>query len=284
MIVPLAPALEQAIARGEAVVIARIAEAMGSTPREAGATMLVTPTATTGSIGGGQLEFHAIDVARAMIAGGDKQRELDIPLGPHLGQCCGGRVVVALERAEAAHLESLRKRDAAIERLAPQALILGAGHTGRALAAMLALLPCWTILVDDREGVFDDLAEGVVTQRLDDPVLAIAEAPKQSAFVILTHSHALDYALADAALRRGDAAYVGMIGSATKKARFARWFQQRSGTREQLSRLVCPIGGAGVRDKRPEIIAALTAADIVRALFSQARNIGDEGASNGFAA
>ena len=86
-----------------------------------------------------------------------------------------------------------------------------------------------------------------------------------SAFIVLTYSHALDYRLIDAALRRQDAAYVGMIGSATKRARFEHWFLMRGGTKAQVNELVCPIGGCDVADERPAIIACLTAAELVQA-------------------
>ncbi|TFG85308.1 MAG: xanthine dehydrogenase accessory protein XdhC, partial [Hyphomicrobiales bacterium] len=84
--------------------------------------------------------------------------------------------------------------------------------------------------------------------------------------VVMTHSHALDYAITEAALRRGDLAYVGLIGSRTKRRRFERWFAARDGSAVALARLVCPIGDCGVADKRPQVIAALTAAELLRVL------------------
>ena len=249
------------------VILARIASARGSTPREAGATMAVSATAIAGTIGGGQLEFHCIDIARAMLASGEEQRRIEIPLGPQMGQCCGGRVVVALHRADVVdlvmrrtmeHVETLDRR---------RVLIFGAGHTGRALAQALAPLPFATSLIDDRDGVTDGLPAAVTCIRMADPVAAVETAPAEAAFVILTHSHALDYRLAEAALNRRDASYVGMIGSATKRARFEGGFLRSGGRREALSLLTCPIGGADVDDKRPEVIAALTAAELVRSLL-----------------
>lgn len=271
---PLAPQLARWIASGDAVVIARIAMAVGSTPREAGATMLITAAATLGSIGGGQLEFHAIDVAREMIGGAETERTLDLPLGPQLGQCCGGRVTAVLTRAKAADIAALRLADARDDAAQPTIVVCGAGHTGRALARLLAHLPAKAVLVDDRADAFDEepALAPVRCERMEDPGDAVAAAPPGTAFVILTHSHALDYRLADQALARGDAAYVGMIGSATKRARFEKWFLQRGGAPEALARLTCPIGGAGVRDKRPDIIAALTLADVARALFARGRS------------
>ena len=96
----------------------RIISARGSTPREAGAEMIVTAHATQGTIGGGQLEYMAIDRARQMLARGEAAARMDIPLGPEIGQCCGGRVVLALDR------------QAATPEDRPDVLIFGAGHVG----------------------------------------------------------------------------------------------------------------------------------------------------------
>lgn len=249
------------------VILACIASARGSTPREAGATMAVSATASAGTIGGGQLEFHCIDIARAMLASGEQQRRIDIPLGPQMGQCCGGRVVVALHRADVVDVVMQRTIAQVEAKYRPAILIFGAGHTGRALALALAPLPFATSLIDDRDGVLDGVPAAITCIRMADPVAAIETAPAEAAFVVLTHSHALDYRLAEAALTRRDAAYVGMIGSATKRARFEAGFLRSGGRSEALARLTCPIGGADVDDKRPEVIAALTTAELVRSLL-----------------
>jgi xanthine dehydrogenase accessory factor len=251
----------------EGVVLARIAAAQGSTPREAGATMAISRLTTSGTIGGGQLEYHCIDTARAMLATGGTEQTLDIPLGPQMGQCCGGRVAVSLHRATATDLAMLLAREKAEAAAKPAVLIFGAGHTGRALAQALASLPFATSLIDDRDGVMDALPAAITCIRMADPVAAVETAPAAAAFVILSHSHSLDYRLTEAALQRGDAAYVGMIGSKTKRARFEAGFLRSGGRREALSLLTCPIGGADVDDKRPEVIAALTAAELVRSLL-----------------
>jgi xanthine dehydrogenase accessory factor len=264
MTVPLSRTLADLLAADEPAILVTLAEARGSTPREAGAAMLVTTGASTGTIGGGQLEYYAVDIARVMLARGEDRRELDLPLGPLLGQCCGGHVRLALERADAEHLRPLRTREARERGRRPAVLVFGYGHTGRALARALAPLPFRTTLVDDRLEPGHELPPGIAPLRLADPADAILSAPAGAAFVILTHSHALDYRLTDAALRRGDAAYTGMIGSATKRARFARSFLQDGGAPEALGRLTCPIGGADVPDKRPEMIAALTVAELIR--------------------
>lgn len=258
--------LEAHLADG--AVLVRIAAAEGSTPREAGATMVVTASGCAGTIGGGQLEFHCLDIAREMLAAGDAARRLDIPLGPQMGQCCGGRVGVMLERASPAHAEALQADEAARAARQPAVLIFGAGHTGRALARTLAPLPLTVTLIDDRDEPISGLPAEIACLRLDDPEEAIASAPAGAGFIVLTHSHALDYRLTEAALLRGDAAYVGMIGSATKRARFAASFRRRHPASTALAQLICPIGGNDVDDKRPEVIAALTTAELVRCLLA----------------
>ncbi len=238
-----------------------ISEAQGSTPREQGAFMAVTPDACAGTIGGGQMEFHAIERARALLAEGRDCETLALALGPHLGQCCGGSVVMSIRRASRANALQYASREKDASR--PDIFILGAGHTGLALARALAPLPFRVRLIDDRDEARPDVPDGVSFLQLADPAEAIAAAPSGAGFVILTHSHALDYRLAEAALRRGAAAYVGMIGSATKRARFVRWFRAQGGTEAQLQVFVCPLGGKAVHDKRPEVIAALTAAELI---------------------
>lgn len=253
----------------DGIVLVRIEAAEGSTPREAGACMAVSPNAIAGTIGGGQLEFHCIDIARHMLSEGAEDQLLDIPLGPQMGQCCGGRVRVSLRHAGAAEIALFSAREKAEAAARPPVLIFGDGHTGRALAKALAPLPVSISLIDDRDDVMNGLPAAVTCIRMADPVDAIASAPANAAFVVLSHSHALDYRLAEAAIARGDAAYVGMIGSATKRARFEAGFLRSGGRRETLTRLTCPIGGSDVDDKRPEVIAALTAAELVRCLLGR---------------
>jgi len=250
------------------VALVEVREAKGSTPREAGAWMLVSPGAIFGTIGGGQLEFMAVDRARDMIAAGAPAADrLDVPLGPQIGQCCGGRVLVdvalAGETLRATVLE--RIEDEAASR--PCAFIFGGGHVGHALAAALALLPLAVTIVETRADQIGDLPDGVEARLVAMPEEAVRDAPPGSAFLVLTHDHALDFLIVAEALRRADAAYVGMIGSKTKRATFSSWYLKEAGGDEaRLSRLVCPIGGADVKDKRPAVIAAMAAAEVMRGL------------------
>ena len=249
-----------------ATALITVAEAKGSTPREAGAWMLVSPEKTVGTIGGGQLEFLAIAKARELIGENIATGALDIPLGPEIGQCCGGRVALDIRIAGEKERAELLRRAEAEDAARPHVYLFGGGHVGHALAAALALLPVHTVVVETRAEALEDMSQAVETRLTAVPEEAVRTAPPSSAFVVLTHDHALDFLIAGEALARDDAAYVGMIGSKTKKATFKSWYLKNGGEEARFARLVIPIGGADLRDKRPAVIAALTAAEVMRAL------------------
>ncbi|MFT3973926.1 MAG: xanthine dehydrogenase accessory protein XdhC [Amaricoccus sp.] len=251
-----------------AAALVEVAEARGSTPRESGAWMVVTPETTLGTIGGGQLEYMAIDAARAMLARGADAETLDIPLGPEIGQCCGGRTVLGCRRLDPSGWAGLAAMAEREYRALPAVLIFGAGHVGRALAAALALLPVRPVLIDQRAGELALAPPRVETVQTALPEAEVAGAAPGSAFVILTHDHALDFLIAREALARRDARYVGMIGSRTKRVTFERWLA-RTEDAPSPAELVSPIGAAGRPDKRPEVIAAFVAAEILAALMAR---------------
>ena len=260
----------RAFLAAQRLALVEIAEAKGSTPREERAWMLVSPEAIFGTIGGGQLEFMAIDRARAMIAaGGPAADELDVPLGPEIGQCCGGRVTVRIALADDGLREALQRRIEGEDAARPRVFIFGGGHVGQALAAALSLLPLAVTVVETRPDQLGDLPQGVAARLTAVPEEAVRAAPAGAAFLVLTHDHALDFLIVAEALKRGDAAYVGMIGSKTKRATFSSWYlREAGGDAAALARLVCPIGGSQVKDKRPAVIAAMAAAEVMRALSS----------------
>ncbi|MDY8108630.1 xanthine dehydrogenase accessory protein XdhC [Fulvimarina sp. 2208YS6-2-32] len=248
-------------------ILVTVLTAEGSTPREAGATLEVTEAGQRGTIGGGRLEFDAIDLARHMLKSGAVRETRSIALGPRIGQCCGGRVELLFERVTEA-LAERKARDAEAARAAQASVYLfGAGHTGSALAAALAPLPLQTTLIDSRAHALAAVPETIRTIAAAMPESLVAAAPPGSAFVVMTHDHALDFLIAAAALERRDAAYVGMIGSATKRARFGSYLGEL-GRKADLARLTLPLGGSALRDKRPAVIAALTAAELCTCLLS----------------
>lgn len=232
-----------------------IASVEGSAPRGVGATIWVTAETFTGTIGGGALEYAAIAAARKMLSENEERREVDQPLGPEIGQCCGGRVRLVLERRDLPPVATT---------VLPQVLIFGAGHVGTALTRALILLPVSVSVIDERADWLSPLSATTHTVHSPLPEAEVRSAPPGAAYVILTHDHALDFLIAEAALARGDAAYVGMIGSATKRARLVAVLNRKG---VDAARLTCPIGAGGSKDKRPEVIAAGVAAEIAGVLL-----------------
>lgn len=235
--------------------------------------MLVSPQAIFGTIGGGHLEFMAIDRARQMLAGprnGGERVILDIPLGPEIGQCCGGRVGLSIRPMDEALRATLIEQAKAEDVASPHIYVFGGGHVGHALSSAFSLLPVRTVVVETRADALEGMPDAVETRLTPVPEEMVREAPAGAAFVVLTHDHALDFLIVAEALKRDDAAYVGMIGSKTKKATFKSWFLKTAGgTEAAFDRLVSPIGGDAVKDKRPAVIAALAAAEIMTALTNR---------------
>ncbi|MCA1494435.1 xanthine dehydrogenase accessory protein XdhC [Ensifer sp. NBAIM29] len=257
------------LAREPACILIEVTGAAGSTPRDTDAWMLVSKDRIFATIGGGQLEFMAIDHARDLLRGATAEHRLEIPLGPEIGQCCGGRMALSFAAVDGDTRSKLVERCDGEQARRPHVYIFGAGHVGNALAMALSLAPVRAVLVDTRELELATVdVQGVETCLTAMPETIVRKAPPGSAFVILTHDHALDFLIAAEALARGDASYVGMIGSKTKRATFRNWLSREIVRPELFDQLVCPIGGAALKDKRPAVIAALTAAEVLTAVLT----------------
>lgn len=286
--------IRRALARGDRVARVVVTAIKGSTPREVGTSMLVWPGGQDGTIGGGALEWEATGAAlRALEAGRGTLSQH--PLGPDLGQCCGGFVALATEiwdadrlaQAEAARgafcrpvagdlprpdglgtRPGLELRNGWLaEPMAPAPTPLwvwGAGHVGRAVVQAMASLPGWAIMwADTGPDRFPDTTPSGVTGLWAGELARLMEhAPTRACHLIVTHSHALDLALCSAALHRGFA-FCGLIGSATKKARFARRLSELGHAAEGIDRITCPIGERSL-GKHPAQIAIGVAAEFLR--------------------
>jgi xanthine dehydrogenase accessory factor len=287
----------------------------GSAPREAGASMLVDALGTVGTIGGGRLEWHAVTLARELLrnARAAPVRIADLILGPELGQCCGGRVELWLERltrSDVHWLEDAARRLRAgpevaiasevvdgivthrllrgsfagaaavaiergpqervtlfemLRRRRPDLWIFGAGHVGQALVRLLAELALFEITwVDSRAELLPGvLPEGVTPQVCADPAELALCAPAGTRFVVMTHDHGLDYELCRVILARANS-WLGLIGSASKSARFKSRLLREGLSREAVSRLICPIGVPGISSKLPGAIAVAIAAQLLQ--------------------
>ena len=241
-----------------------VAATEGSAPREPGAAMVVTPEGYHGTIGGGALEWRAIATAQAMLGRGAAMRPTSHALGPDLGQCCGGRVELLTEVFDTSSLADVRARASEPAPERRRIYLFGAGHVGRALVLALAPFAFDVLWIDQRSSAFPAaMPRNVTAIAPDDCVALLAEAPRGSLVFIMSHSHALDLAIADAALRNPRIAHVGLIGSATKRVRFEKRLRQAGVDPQRIAALICPIGIAGIRSKEPAAIALAAAAQIV---------------------
>lgn len=279
-----------------------VADTQGSVPREVGAAMLVTMDAIEGTIGGGALEFEAISAARVCLGNGTGRFQRH-PLGPSLGQCCGGAVSLLTEIWDEERLNSLisdviarplpgkpTDPSLAVERVLadhrskgivpnpgvvsgwmiepvtqPSRVIWvwGAGHVGRAIISVLAPLPDLQLVwIDTQQSRFPtEVPNGVDVLTAANPADLVSVAPNHAEHLILTFSHALDLELCHGILSRGFG-HLGLIGSATKRARFRSRLRALGHQSAQINRMACPIGDPNL-GKHPQAIALGVAAEIL---------------------
>lgn len=259
---------EANIAKGIQTIIVHVVSAIGSTPRDKNAVMLIDANSTYDTIGGGQLEWIVVQKARSLLGTDFSNFTLTIPLGPEINQCCGGKMKLEFSSLNEATLKQMLDCTLKTEPNKPNIYIFGAGHTGTELAFGFSRLPVNTYCVDTRQNALNALENICQTICTPLPEDVIKAAPKNSAFIILTHDHNLDFMLTALALSRNDAAYVGMIGSATKKSVLKKWITQNDYDLAHFSNLTCPIGKSEIKDKRPNIIAALTIAEVLKSIFN----------------
>jgi xanthine dehydrogenase accessory factor len=249
------------LASGRPAMLVEVVAHQGSAPRVTGTRMAVAADAVLGTVGGGHLEWKAIALARQRLAAGQHDAvEHHYPLGPALGQCCGGTMTLRTAVLDAAALAAWPDDTPRFH-----LQLYGAGHVGRAIVRLLATLPCRVQWIDEREAEFPPESLPAHIERVCvEPVEAeVNSAPPGAFFLVLTHSHALDMAISEAILKRGDFGFFGLIGSATKKARFLKRLAERGMTPAALARLTCPIGVPGIEGKEPEVIAVAVVAQLL---------------------
>jgi xanthine dehydrogenase accessory factor len=251
-------------------VIVEVSASRGSVPREAGARLLVTALDTAGTVGGGHLELKAIEHARALLRNGEFMPHSEhFPLGPALGQCCGGAVTLSYTPLDA---DALARWPVEPPRFHLQ--LYGAGHVGRAIARALAPLNVVVDWIDEREeefptefhehgGPWPDHIRKVCVDAVE---AEVRTAPPGAFYLVLTHQHDLDLRISEAVLTRGDFGFFGLIGSKTKRQRFIHRFEQRGIADELIARMSCPIGVPGITGKEPEVIAVAVAAQLLQSL------------------
>ena len=236
--------------KGEACVLVTIIEERGSTPRNAGSKMVVTAERIFETIGGGHLEYKAMQMAREMLESRSQDTRLErFSLGASLGQCCGGATVLLFEP---------------MGQPQAQIAVFGAGHVGRALVPLLASLPCKVRWIDSRENEFPEQIPANVQKIVNDEVVdEVENMPPGSYYIVMTHNHQLDLELTAAILQRGDFAYYGLIGSRTKRVKFEHRLRERGFEEPLMARMRCPMGLPEVKGKLPVEIAVSIAGEVI---------------------
>ena len=209
---------------GQPAVLVSVDSIVGSTPREAGARMIVTDRNLYGTIGGGNLEFQACRIARDQLQLGAQDGLQRFPLGAGLGQCCGGLVNLMFERlGPASNWDELLQESAGFD-----LYLFGAGHVGRAVQRALGDLPVRLHWIDTRDDMLPESAPaGVELICTDSPEAEVDDAPAGSCFLVMTHDHGLDQRLCEQILKRDDFAYFGLIGSHSKRRNFETRLRRR---------------------------------------------------------
>jgi len=292
-------ALREAVKSHGRVIRVVIADIKGSSPREVGAAMLVWKGGQSGTIGGGVLEFQAAEAARMQSA---PARLTTHALGPELGQCCGGAVTLLSEIYDEGAVDRLDDEIIArsgtgsampfsVKRLLAQARgqgvrpepdlidgwmvepvhkptralwIWGAGHVGRALVDVLSPLPdlaiTWVDTGSERFPV--SVPNGATVVPAAQPAELVRHAPLDAEHLVLTYSHTLDLELCNRLLLH-DFHFAGLIGSATKWARFRSRLETLGHSADQICRITSPIGDPAL-GKHPQMIAIGVAAQLLR--------------------
>ncbi|GAA5155209.1 xanthine dehydrogenase accessory protein XdhC [Microbacterium pseudoresistens] len=249
-------------------VIVTLAMVRGHSPRNGGAKMVVSADAVFGTVGGGNLEATAIDQARTMLARGTGEPELltltlsDKATTEYGVQCCGGEVTMLLEPM----------------RVTPTVAVFGLGHVGLELARILSRQDLDLHLIDSRAemldpariGVLDDAVARVRPIHAPVPESALADLAEGAHVLVMTHDHVEDLAVVDQALRTPGLASIGLIGSASKWARFRKKLHELGHDDEALTRVTTPIGVPEVSGKQPAAIAVSVAARILQLIEEHA--------------
>jgi xanthine dehydrogenase accessory factor len=280
----------QWLAEQRPAMLVHVAEIQGSTPRATDARMLISSDQVLGTVGGGHLEWQAVSVvqqalqeygAHAVATGVSlpawRQR---FALGPTLGQCCGGVVVLDFAPLSESTLHAWP---------APQPLfqldLHGAGHVGQAIVKLLVGIDCHVRWIDQR---LDDrtvssptplniglpdpawqatLPDHIQCMATDDAVAEVTDAPWGSRHLVITHRHDLDLAIVDALLKRDDIqqghGWIGLIGSRSKRSAFEHRLRDRGHAPHLVERIACPIGLPGIHGKSPQVIAVSVVAQLL---------------------
>ena len=241
------------------IIKAKIIHSEGSVPSEIGNYMLISEEDIFGTIGGGNLEYLVINKSKKILKNKIKKTEtLNIPLGPGIGQCCGGYVQIQLTH----HANGEKSLENLIEN--NNLFIFGAGHIGQALSSKSLDLNFNVHLVDSRKNfLLMNKYKDIDYIFAKNPWKLIKNLPTDSYFIILTHSHDFDFKIINEILFYNSFKFLGLIGSKTKKNKFANRLKDNGHNQNLVDLIECPVGLKINHTKEPNEIAISIIAKLI---------------------
>ena len=222
------------------IVKAKIIEVKGSSPNSLDDIILISTDTIFGTIGGGNLEYLVIDEARKLIDNNIANKVMNIPLGPGIGQCCGGYVQVKLSLHN--NSKDALKNEYVVNNIKPNLYIFGSGHIGQALISKLENINFNTFIIDSREEYLNMTNNKNINYLLSKEPWKIINKLKDNAYyVVLTHSHDYDFKILNEILYK-KFNFVGLIGSLTKRKRFFKRLVDNGHNKDIVEKIECPIG------------------------------------------
>ena len=238
------------------IIKAKLISTEGSVPRDAGTFMLITSKYLFGSIGGGQLEYSVIQKAKKFLNEKEmiNNEIINIPLGPAIGQCCGGYAQVKITKYDNG-LQSLKNEKLKINKL-DNLYIFGAGHVGQELSSKSVDLDFNVHLIDSRNEYLKIQNEKEIIPIFTTfPWMIVKNLPKKSYYIVLTHSHDYDFKIINEILNLNTFQFIGLIGSKTKGKRFSNRLVKLGHNQYLINKIECPIGLKNITSKKPGEIA-----------------------------
>jgi len=240
------------------IIFVRIIDTKGSVPRNENVFMVVTNNKQYGTIGGGELEYRVTNESIKLLNNIDSSKKiLEFPLGPSLGQCCGGYIKIKLIKYKNGK-ELLLENNLIDEILSnnKNLYIFGAGHVSNALMNKLEGVGFNIFVIDSRENYLTQVKHEYINAILaKNPEIIIKNSPPDSYYLIMTHNHQIDLLICASILKKKSFSFIGLIGSKTKKIRFYKRLLRMNFNEELINKIECPIGMTQIQGKEPDIIA-----------------------------
>ncbi len=256
------------------IIFVRIINTKGSVPRNENVFMAITDNKQYGTIGGGELEYRVTKESIKLLNCINNKKILDFPLGPSLGQCCGGYIKIQLIKYRNGN-ELLLKNNLMDEILYnnKNLYIFGAGHVSNALMNKLEGIGFNIFVVDSRETYIKQIKHEYINRILaKNPEIIIKNSPPDSYYIIMTHSHQIDLMICASILKKNNFSFIGLIGSKTKKMRFYKRLLEMNFNEKLINKIECPIGLTQIQGKEPDIIAISIIARLLEYKYSIEKN------------